>query len=311
MPATAFHKGEFVPLSEAKVGVMTHALHYGSGVFEGIRGNWNEEKQKIFIFRLREHYQRLLAGCQVLRIKLPHSLDELCKITVEMVERSGYAQDIYIRPIAYKGTEKVANLNLLDLDDAFTVFAVPFGSYLKPDAPLRCCTSPWRRIDDTMIPPRVKICGLYMNSVLAKTDAIAAGFDEAILLTQDGHVCEGTGENIFFLKGNVLVTPSIEDNALPGLTRDTIIQLAHNELGMETVERRVDRSELFLADEVFLTGTAAHLTPVGEVDSRKIGDGGMGPVTRKLQKMYFDVVQGRNSKYLHLCTPATPRLVKT
>jgi len=305
----AFFQGQFVPLSEAKVTIMTHALHYGTAVFEGIRGNWSPEKQTIYIFRLREHYERLLKGCRMLLINLPYTLDDLCRITVELVERSGYTEDLYIRPLAYKSAPKVANLKLHELEDDFCLMAVPFGKYLSEEV-LRCCTSSWRRVDDPMIPPRFKISGIYVNSILAKTEATLAGFDEAILLNQDGHVCEGTGENIFIVVDGKLHTPALEDNVLQGITRNTVIELARNELGLEVVERRIDRSELYTADECFLTGTAAHLTPVVAIDNRTIADGRPGPISTALQKLYFDVVRGRVPKYIHWCTPAIPRLVR-
>ena len=304
----AFFKGEYVPAGDAKVGIMTHALHYGTGVFEGIRGNWNSDKQVIYMFRVREHYERLLRGCRLLMMDLPYSLEELCNITVELVERCGYSEDIYVRPLAYKSSELVANLKLHEIDNDFCLMVVPFGSYLGTDT-LRCCTSSWRRVDDPMIPARFKISGIYVNSILAKTEATLAGFDEAILLNQDGHVCEGSGENIFLVVNGRLYTTPIEDNVLPGVTRDTVVQLAKGELGLEVVETRMDRSQIYIADECFLTGTAAHVTPVIELDSRKIADGKVGPISAALQKMYFDVVSGRNPKYLHWCTSATPRLV--
>jgi branched-chain amino acid aminotransferase len=303
-----FFKGDYVPLSDAKVSVMTHALHYGTGVFEGIRGNWNEEQGVVNIFRLREHYERLLRGCRLLMLDIPYGVEDLCNITVELVERNGHQQDIYIRPLAYKSAEMVANLKLQDLASDFTLITVPFGNYLGSDL-LRCCTSSWRRVDDPMIPARLKICGIYVNSILAKTEATLAGFDEAIILNQDGHVCEGSGENIFVVNNGQLITSSLEDNVLPGITRDTVIQLAQSELGLKVVERTIDRSELYLADEVFLTGTAAHLTPVVQLDNRPIADGQAGPISLQLQRMYFDIVVGRNPKFQHWCTPASPRLV--
>ncbi len=304
----AFLRGEYVPLSEAKVGIMTHALHYGTGVFEGIRGNWNADAGRIYIFRLREHYERLLQGCRLLMLDIPYSLEDLCNITVELVERSGFAEDVYIRPLAYKSAERVANLKLQELDSDFCLMAVPFGNYLGSDN-LRCCTSSWRRVDDPMIPARFKISGIYVNSILAKTEATMAGFDEAILLNQDGHVCEGSGENLFLAIDGKLYTPPIEDNVLPGITRSTVMQLAQGELGLEVVETRIDRSQIYIADECFLTGTAAHVTPVVEVDNRKIADGGVGPISAQVQKLYFDVVVGNIPKFLHWCTSATPRLV--
>ena len=304
----AFFRGNYVPLSQAKVSVMTHALHYGTGVFEGIRGNWNEEQGAVNIFRLREHYERLLRGARLLMLNIPYTVDQLCDITVELVERNEHNQDIYIRPLVYKSAELVANLKLQELESDFTLITVPFGNYLGSDL-LHCCTSSWRRVDDPMIPARLKICGIYVNSILAKTEATLAGFDEAIILNQDGHVCEGSGENLFVISDGQMITPSLEDNVLPGITRDTVVQLAESELGLKVVERSIDRSELYLADEVFLTGTAAHLTPVVELDHRLIADGNAGPISSKLQKMYFDIVVGRNEKFRHWCTPASPRLV--
>lgn len=301
----AYFQGKFVPATEARVGVMTHALHYGTAIFEGIRGNWNPEEGKTFIFRPREHYERFLQGCRILRMNIPYSADDLVRLTVELIERSEFREDLYIRPLAFKSAQRVANLKLHELEDDFVLLAVPFGAYLDAQV-IRCCVSPWRRIDDTMIPPRVKISGLYVNSILAKTDAVLAGFDEAILLNADGHVAEGSGENLFLVKGGVLHTPPLTENLLPGITRECVIHLAREELGLEVVERPIDRSELYLADELFLTGTAAHITPVGEVDHRPVGDGQPGPVTRSLQSLYFDIIRGRNPKYRHWCVPAVP-----
>ena len=304
----AFFKGAVVPMDEAKVSVTTHALHYGTAVFEGIRGNWNEEQGKMFIFRMREHYERLLRGCKILLLDIPYTADQLCDITVDLVERNGHQSDIYIRPLAYKSAEVVANLKLQELASDFTLITVPFGNYLGTDI-LKCCTSSWRRVDDNMIPTQIKSAGIYVNSMLAKTDATLAGFDEAIILGQDGHVSEGSGENVFMVAGGKLITPRSEDNALPGITRECIMQLAAAELGIEVVERSIDRSELYLADEMFLSGTAAHLTPVVELDRRAIGTGEPGPMTTALQKLYFDVVVGRNPKYLHWCTVVSPQVV--
>lgn len=301
----AFFKGSMVPLEEAKVSIMTHALHYGTGVFEGIRGNWNAESQAVYVFRMKEHYERLLKGCHLMMINLPYSIEKLCQITVDLIEKCGYKEDLYIRPLAYKSAERVANLKLQELEDDFCLVTVPFGSYLSSSV-LRCCTSAWRRVDDPMIPPRFKISGIYVNSILAKTEATLSGFDEAILLNQDGHVCEGTGENIFLVIDGKLHTPTLEENVLPGITRATLIRLATEEMGLEVVERKIDRSELYIADECLLTGTAAHITPVVEVDHRKIGGGNQGPVGSALQELYFDIVRGKNSKYIEWCTAVPP-----
>ena len=306
-PQFAFFRGDLVPVEDARISVLTHALHYGTAVFEGVRGNWNPDQETMYIFRLREHYQRLLLGCRMLMMQIPYSVDDLCRITVQLVEKNANRSDIYIRPLAYKSAELVANLKLHELADDFALIVVPFGNYLGTDN-LRCCTSSWRRLDDQMTPTQIKTSANYLNSILAKTEAVLAGFDEAILLNQDGHVSEGSGENLFMMRKGQLITPTLADNPLPGITRETVIELAQEELGLEIVERRIDRSELYLADEVFLSGTAAHLTPVIQLDNRPIANGEPGPISTQLKQMYFDIVFGRNPKYLHWCTPATPTL---
>jgi len=294
-----FHK-QFVPLSEAKIGIMTHCLHYGTAVFEGIRGNWNSQQQQIYLFRPKQHYQRMHNGCRVIKINLPYSVDELIQITIEMLQKSGFKEDVYVRPVAYKSAEALG-VRLHDVADDFFVFAIPWGRYLDVDK-AKCGVSSWRRPDDNVIPPQAKITGLYANNALAKTEAIEHGFDEAIMLDQAGHISEGTGENIFLVINGKLVTPAIYNNTLMGITRDTAIKLAQNELGIETIERNITRYELYTADECFLTGTAAHITPVAEIDHRKIGNGEIGQITKKLQKIYSDVIRGNNPKYLDWCT---------
>lgn len=301
MPSFAYFKKEFVPLAEAKIGVMTHALHYGTAVFEGIRGNWNEQQQQMYIFRLKEHYQRLEDGSRLLRMEIPHSVDELCSITVELAQKCGFKEDIYIRPLVYKSTEAMG-VRLHNLDNDFLVFAIPWGRYLDMDA-CRCGISSWRRPADNVIPPRAKITGLYINNAFTKTEAMDKGFDEGIMLSPDGHVSEGSGENLFMLKGGRLITPPVSNSILIGITRDTVMVLAKNELGIETEERPIDPEDLYTADECFLTGTAAHVTPIGEIENRKIGNGGVGEVSGKLQKLYFEVIKGDNPKYIDWCTP--------
>jgi branched-chain amino acid aminotransferase len=298
-----------VPVEEAKVPISTHALHYGTAVFEGIRANWDAEQGKAFIFRPREHYERMLQGAKVLRMSIPHDADALVKLTVELVERNEFREDLYLRPLAYKSEPKVANLKLHEIEDDLAILAVPLGRYLAADV-IRCVSSTWRRVEETMIPPRLKISGLYVNSLLAKTDAALAGCDEAILLDTSGHAVEGSGENLFMIKHGKLVTPSLSSTILEGVTRMTIMEVARNELGLETEERSIGRTELYLADEVFLTGTAAHVTAVGELDHHSIGNGGLGPITKALQDLYKDIIRGRNPKYLHWCAVAVPeRLV--
>ncbi len=300
MPSYAFLHNQFVPLSEAKIGVMTHCLHYGTAIFEGIRGNWNSEQKRICLFRLREHYERLYKGCQIVRISLPYTIDELCQITVELVARCGFEEDLYIRPLAYKSSEALG-VRVHDLDDDFLVFAIPWGPYLDVDK-AKCTVSSWRRPDSNVIPPQAKITGLYVNNALAKTEAILNGFDEAIMLAPDGYISEGSGENIFLVINGKLVTPASYNNILMGITRDTAIKLAQDELGIETIERQIDRSELYMAEECFLTGTAAHITPVAEIDRRKIGNGEIGEITGRLQELYSRVIRGNHPKYLGWCT---------
>lgn len=298
----AYFQKEFVPLAEAKIGIMTHAFLYGTAVFEGIRGNWNDKEQQLYLFRLNEHYDRLRKSCRIVKIDLPYSGEELHSISTRLVEMCGYREDVYVRPIAYKSSE-VIGVRLHDLEDDFLIFVAPFGPYLDIEKGARCCTSSWRRVEDTAIPARAKINGIYVNSALAKTEAMLNGFDEAIMLDERGHVSEGSGENIFIVEGDRLVTPPPASNILVGITRDTVITLARQELGMETVERDIDRSEVYAADECFMTGTAAHVTPVVELDHRPIGSGGMGPVAKRLVPLYFDVITGRNPKYASWCTP--------
>ena len=301
MPSYAFFQKQFVPLSEAKIGVMTHALHYGTALFEGIRGNWNSEQKQTYLFRLKEHYERLDKGCRILKINLFYSIDELCRITIELVEKCSFQEDIYIRPLAYKSSQSLG-VRLHDLEDDFLVFIIPWGPYLDMDK-AKCTVSSWQRPADNVIPPQAKITGLYANNALAKTEAIANGSDEAIMLAPDGHISEGSGENIFLVIDGKLVTPASYNNILIGITRDTVIKLAQNELGLETIERPIDRSELYTAEECLLTGTAAHITPVAEIDHRKVGSGEIGEITKKLQEIYSDVIKGNNPKYLSWCTP--------
>jgi branched-chain amino acid aminotransferase len=242
-----------------------------------------------------------------MRIEFPYSSEELHSLTTKLVEMCGYREDVYVRPLAYKSSE-VLGVRLHDLEDGFLVFVTPFGPYLDIEKGARCCTSSWRRVEDTSIPARAKITGIYANSALAKTEAHLNGFDEAIMLDERGHVSEGSGENIFIVEGDRLVTPPPSSNILVGITRDTVMALARQELGMETVERDIDRSELYTGEECFMTGTAAHVTPVVELDHRPIGDGKMGPVTKRLVQLYFDVITGRNPKYASWCTPCYSRV---
>ncbi|MBA7707634.1 Branched-chain-amino-acid aminotransferase [subsurface metagenome] len=297
MPSFAYFHKQFVPISEAKIGIMTHSLHYGTAVFEGIRGNWNSQQHQLYLFRLKEHYERLQNGCRVLKIDLPYTVEQLCQITVEMAQRCGFEEDIYVRPLAYKSTE-TPGVRLHDLDCDFLVFAIPWGRYLDVDK-ARCGVSSWRCPKEV---PRAKLAGLYINNALAKTEAIENGFDEAIMLTSDGYVADGSGENIFLVIEGKLVTPASYNSILMGITRATTIKLAKEELGIETIERSIERCELYNADECFFTGTAAHITPIAEIDRRKIGNGEIGEITSKLQELYSEVIRGNNPKHLDWCT---------
>ena len=299
---TAFFEGQFVPLAEAKIGVMTHAFNYGTAVFEGIRGNWNAEHNQLYLFKVRDHVARLLRSAKIMRLGVRYSEDELVDTIGKLVELNDYHEDIYVRPMVYK-SEQVVGLRLHDLEEDALVYVTPFGAYLDPDAGVRCMTSSWRRIDDTMIPARAKVNGLYVNNAMAKTEAQLNGFDEAIMLNMDGHVSEGSGENIVMVRHGRLISPPPADNILEGITLDTALEIAQVEFGRDVERRSIDRSELYIADEIFMTGTAAHVTPVVEVDRVPVGDGRPGEISRKLQQRYFDAITGRVPEYADWLTP--------
>jgi len=302
--AWAFFDGEFVPLRDAKVSVLTHAFNYGTGVFEGIRAYWNADKGQLYGLHLLEHYRRLHRSCKIMRLDLAYSPERLVEITVELLRRSGYREDCYVRPLVYKSSELIG-VRLHDLESAFTVFSVPFGTYIDIDRGISCGVSSWRRVDDNAIPARSKITGSYVNAALAKTEAQEAGFDEAIVLTNDGHVSEGSAENLFMVRGGTLITPPVSDNILEGIVRASIMRIARD-LGITVVERSIDRTELYIAEELFLCGTGAQLSPVTSVDHRKIGDGATGPITQRLSRVYFDAVRGISDRYKEWVTPVYP-----
>ena len=302
MPELAFFEGKIVPLGEAKISVVTHAFNYGTGVFEGIRGNWNDTEKQLYLFRVKEHYERLQRSCKMINIELSFTLQELEDLTIKLVKECGYKEDIYVRPLAYKSGNLVG-LRVHDIPDDFLIYVVPFGNYLESDKGITCSFSSFLRVEDAMIPPSAKVTGMYVNNSLAKSEAVWRGFDEAIMLTRDGFISEGSGENIFLVKGNILYTPPVTDHILEGLTRNTLIDLARKELKMEVLERRIPKSDVVVADEFFMTGTAAHVTPVLSVDGRDISDGEIGPVTAKLQKLYYDIIKGKNKDYFDLLSP--------
>ena len=298
----AYFQGKVVPLEEARVSIMTHALHYGTACFEGIRAYWNEEHQQLYVFRLREHYERMLNSCKILRITPRLTIDDLEAITLDVLRRNGDREDVYIRPLFYK-SELAIGVRLHQLADDFALFAVPFGAYIDVERPIRCRVSSWRHVNDNMIPMRAKICGSYVNAALAKSEAMEDGYDEAIFLTADGHVSEGSAENLFIVRKGRLITTPVYEDILEGITRATIIQLAREYLDLTVEERPIDRTELYVADEVFLVGTGAQVSAVGEIDHRVIGNGEMGPITRRIQQLYFDVVKGRVPALRHWLTP--------
>jgi branched-chain amino acid aminotransferase len=293
---TVYANGEFRRYEDAKVGLLTHGLQYGTGCFEGIRGYWVPQEEELFLVLLRDHYERLMTSAKILTMSLPKSVDELMAITTELCLRNRFEENLYIRPFVYKAAEDVG-VRLHNAPDAFAIVAIPFTAYLDSSKGLDACVSSWRRADDTMAPPRAKITGLYVNSALAKSEAIQNGYDEAILLSHDGHVSEGSAENIFLVRRGVLYTPDPSQNVLEGCTRRALMDVARNEFGLEVIERSIDRGELYCADEVFFTGTAVGVCYVGSVDRRDVGDGTMGPVTKRLADFYERIVTGREPRY--------------
>jgi branched-chain amino acid aminotransferase len=301
-PKHALFRGKIVPYSEAKVGILTHALNYGTAAFGGIRAYWNETEEQLFIFRPEDHFRRLLNSAKLLLMNLDYTPTSLSNITIQLLQKDGYQCDVYIRPLVYKADE-IIGVKLHGLQDEISVVAVPFDRYVGNDTDAHVTFSSWRRIDDNIIPARGKISGSYANSAFIKSDAIQSGFDEALVLTQSGHVSEGSAENVFMYRDGVLVTPSITDNILEGITRRTIMELAQDELGIPVIERSIDRTEIYLCEELFLTGTAAQITAVTRVDHRPIGDGKMGIVTARLREIFDDVVRGCNPRYRHWNLP--------
>ena len=303
-----YFDNQFVPLYDARVSILTHALHYGTGVFEGIRGYWDPEQLELSLFRLEDHFRRWKSNCGILRITVPPSVAELVDVTVALVRRNGFECNIYVRPLAYKAAQRIG-VNPDD-NDAFAVMAVPYGGYLDSLHGLHAGVVSWRRIQDAAIPSRGKICGAYVNSALAGDEARRNGYDEAILLNESGHVAEGASCNIFLVRNGRLVTPPVSENILEGLTRDCVLELARQELHLDVVERPVDRSELYVADEIFFTGTAVELAPVVRVDHRNVGSAEIGPVTSALRRAYAGATRGSLSAYRKWLLPVYQRLAQ-
>ena len=299
---TVFFDKKFVPLSEARVSILTHALHYGTGVFEGLRGYWAPRSEELYLFRPLEHYDRWRRNCGMLHIDLPYSAMDLCEITSELVRRNRFNQNIYVRPLAYKSAERVG-VSWTD-ESAFFIVALPYGDYLDSRNGIHAGVVSWRRVEDNAIPGRAKICGAYVNSGLAGDEARRNGYDEGIFLTESGHVAEGATCNIFLVRGGKLITPPPSDNILEGITRNTIIELAHEELHLPVIERSIDRSELYVTDEAFFTGTAVEIAPIVKVDHRPVGWGEVGPVTAKLRALFIDATRGHLPEYRKWLLPA-------
>lgn len=292
----------FIEDQEAHVPITTHALHYGTGCFEGIRAYYNKSKRSLFAFRIEDHYRRLLRSCAVLSISLPHSIEELCQITVELLQKNFMAKDLYIRPLAYKKDRAIGNFNLHQLADGFFIYTVPLGRHFANQSALRIMTSSWRRVSQHAIPPQAKITGSYVNTCLAKTEATKMNFDEALFLNEDRVVVEGSAENLFMVKGNVLTTPPVSDGILEGVTRDTTMKLSQDVLGLHVEKRSIPPHELYEADEVFLVGTGAEIGAVSEIDGKTIGDGKGGKVTKKLKECYHQLVHGQYDRYTEYLT---------
>jgi len=297
-----FYEGEFARYHDVHIGVMTHALHYGTGCFEGIRAYWNPDKEQLYLLQAPEHFQRLHRSARILRMELPYATDELIAITLELLRRNEYRTDAYVRPLVFKSVEQIG-VTLAGLADSFLVYTSPMGNYVEIEGGIRCMVSSWRRVPDCAMPARAKITGSYVNSALAKSDALESGFDEAIVLTESGHVSEGSAENVFMLRDGAFVTPPVTDDILEGVTRRLLIGMIRDELKLPVVERSIDRTELYACDELFLCGTGAQVSPVIEVDRRPIGDGRVGEFSNELQQRYFAAVRGDNPDYADWSIP--------
>jgi branched-chain amino acid aminotransferase len=296
-----YFEGDYVPMRDAKVSIMTHAFMYGTATFEGIRAYWNEDQGQLYGLKLREHVERIRQSCRILLMRDIPSVDELTGLIVETVRRNGFREDAYIRPSFYKSTRAIG-VRLHDLDNELYIIALPFGNYIDTANGVRVMTSSWRRNADDALPARGKIVGGYVNMAFQKSEAELNGFDEAVVLTADGSVNESSAANIYIVRDGVAITPPVHDDLLEGVTRKALMELMANE-GIPVVERSVDRSELYVADEIFVCGTGVQISPVVEVDHRPVGSGEIGPIARLVRDRYFDAVRGRLPEYAHWLTP--------
>jgi branched-chain amino acid aminotransferase len=302
LPHYAFFQGRIVPYSEARVGVLTHALNYGTGVFSGIRGYWNPDEKELFVFRPEDHYRRFLESARMLGMALPLDAGQLTAAVQDLLRKEGFREDCYVRSLAFYADETVG-VRLHDLTPEISIVSMPYGRYIDKEEGAHATISSWRRVDDNAIPARGKIVGSYVNSALAKTEAMRSGFDEAIVLNGDGHISEGSAANFLLVRNGVVLTPPITDNILEGITRRTVIDLLRDVLRVEVVERSIDRSEIYIADEALFVGTGVQIVAVTRVDHRPVGNGRIGPIASALRKLYFDVVRGRRAEYRHWCAP--------
>ena len=302
MTTLAYFEGKFVPFAEATVSINCNTLHYGTGCFGGLRAYWNEAHEKLYAFRLVDHYRRFLNSARLLMCEFDYTPEQLSEITLELLSREGWRQNVYIRPLAYKDDD-VFRLWLHDAADKIAIFTQPYDKYIKADTGARVCVSSWRRVDDTAIPARGKTNGAYVNSALIKSEAMLNGFDDAIVLNQNGHVSEGSAANFMMVRNGVIITPPVTANILEGIVRQSLITLARDELGLQVVEREIDRTELYLADEAFFCGTGVQLVAISSIDHRNVGDGTVGPITRKLRELFFRVLQGEENRYMKWLSP--------
>lgn len=296
----SFFEGKIVPTSAAKISLQTHAFQYGTAVFGGIRGYYNEEKDNLFVFRILDHYKRLVNSTKIMQLQFFRSPEELVDITIELLKQCEYKQNVYIRPIVYTSALQLSP-RFHDIETEIGIYVIPLNDYLDVNNGLTTCVSSWRRIDDTTIPTMAKASGGYVNSALAKSEAIQSGFDEAIFLDSRGLVSEGSAENIFLVRNGTIITPSLDSSILEGITRRTISDLA-TELGIPYEERSISRSELYIADEIFFSGTGVQVAWVKSVDRRTIGSGRIGEISSKMQKLYFSIVKGNQEKFSHWLT---------
>jgi branched-chain amino acid aminotransferase len=301
----AYFEGEYVPLRDARVNIMTHAFMYGTAVFEGIRAYWNADQGVLYGLKFREHMERIRRNAGMLLMTGLPPVDELVRIITETTRRNGFREDVYIRPCFYKSSRTVG-VRLHHLDHEFTVFTVPFGNYVDVDHGIRLMTSTWRRNADDALPARGKIVGGYVNMAFQKSEAELNGFDEALVLTHDGHASEASAANMFIVRDGLLITPTVTDDILEGVTRKAVFELAET-LGLTVETRSINRSEIYVADEMFLCGTGVQMSPVIEVDHRPIGSGSVGPITKRLLEAYFDAVRGRDPRFAHWLTPIASR----